>query len=101
MPLTHFLFFFYSSDDWNSIFGDPTKFGLGAFSIVFDILFICQHYIIFPERRRKKRAGYKKIEAADDEKEPLLKDEIDNSITTEKIVNDTPKRKNKFLVCFA
>ena len=35
------------SDDWGSIFGDPTKFGLGFFSILFDILFIIQHYVLY------------------------------------------------------
>jgi len=34
-------------DDWSSIFGSPTKFGLGFFSILFDILFIVQHYILY------------------------------------------------------
>ena len=65
-------------DDWQSIFGDPTKFGLGVFSIMFDIIFICQHYVIFPERKRKK-SGYKKIDSADDEDSPLLKDEISDA----------------------
>ncbi|BET00317.1 cystinosin [Nesidiocoris tenuis] len=34
-------------DDWNSIFGDPTKFGLGLFSVLFDILFLVQHYVLY------------------------------------------------------
>ncbi|CAH1395378.1 unnamed protein product [Nezara viridula] len=34
-------------DDWESIFGDPTKFGLGFFSVLFDILFLVQHYILY------------------------------------------------------
>lgn len=38
---------FLFSDDWSSIFGDPTKFGLGFFSILFDILFIIQHYVLY------------------------------------------------------
>ncbi|KAF5298132.1 hypothetical protein FQA39_LY02556 [Lamprigera yunnana] len=33
--------------DWVSIFGDPTKFGLGLFSVIFDIFFIIQHYILY------------------------------------------------------
>jgi len=37
----------YNNDDWGSIFGDPTKFGLGFFSILFDILFIIQHYCLY------------------------------------------------------
>ena len=34
-------------DDWSSMYGDPTKFGLGVFSILFDTLFIVQHYVIY------------------------------------------------------
>nr|QAV56627.1 Cystinosin-like protein [Haliotis discus discus] len=37
----------YNNDDWSSIFGDPTKFGLGFFSILFDILFMIQHYCLY------------------------------------------------------
>lgn len=35
------------TDDWSSIFGDPTKFGLGLFSVLFDILFMVQHYGLY------------------------------------------------------
>lgn len=34
----------YNYHDWSSIFGDPTKFGLGLFSVVFDVFFMIQHY---------------------------------------------------------
>ncbi len=34
-------------DDWSSIFGSPTKLGLAFFSILFDILFIAQHYVCY------------------------------------------------------
>lgn len=34
-------------DDWQSIFGDPTKFGLGLFSVLFDIFFMIQHYVLY------------------------------------------------------
>lgn len=37
----------YDYDDWRNIFGNPTKFGLGMFSILFDILFILQHYLFY------------------------------------------------------
>lgn len=40
----------YNNDEWRLIFGDPTKFGLGLFSVVFDILFMTQHYCLY---RRK------------------------------------------------
>ncbi|XP_052868429.1 cystinosin homolog [Anopheles cruzii] len=34
-------------DDWGSIGGDPVKFGLGIFSILFDFVFIFQHYVLY------------------------------------------------------
>jgi len=37
----------YNQNDWSSLFGDPTKFGLGLFSVLFDILFILQHYVFY------------------------------------------------------
>lgn len=37
----------YNNDEWGLIFGDPTKFGLGLFSVVFDILFMTQHYCLY------------------------------------------------------
>ncbi|CAG5082914.1 Similar to CG17119: Cystinosin homolog (Drosophila melanogaster) [Cotesia congregata] len=37
----------YNYDDWKSIFGDPTKFGLGFFSVAFDVLFLLQHYVFY------------------------------------------------------
>ncbi|XP_043195929.1 cystinosin homolog isoform X2 [Amphibalanus amphitrite] len=40
----------YNYNDWSSIFGNPTKFGLGLFSVLFDILFICQHYCLYRSR---------------------------------------------------
>ncbi|XP_031342687.1 cystinosin homolog isoform X4 [Photinus pyralis] len=37
----------YNYNDWVSIFGDPTKFGLGLFSVIFDIFFMIQHYLLY------------------------------------------------------
>lgn len=37
----------YNENDWGSVFGDPTKFGLGLFSVLFDIVFILQHYFFY------------------------------------------------------
>lgn len=38
--------------DWTAIFGDPVKFGLSILSILFDILFMVQHYILYPAHKR-------------------------------------------------
>ncbi|EDV26846.1 uncharacterized protein TRIADDRAFT_54169 [Trichoplax adhaerens] len=37
----------YNHDDWGSMLGNPTKFGLGVLSIAFDVIFIIQHYILY------------------------------------------------------
>ncbi|CAL1526899.1 unnamed protein product [Lymnaea stagnalis] len=37
----------YNGDDWESIFGNVTKFGLGVVTIIFDSIFIIQHYILY------------------------------------------------------
>nr|XP_034191082.1 cystinosin homolog isoform X1 [Osmia lignaria]XP_034191083.1 cystinosin homolog isoform X1 [Osmia lignaria]XP_034191085.1 cystinosin homolog isoform X1 [Osmia lignaria]XP_034191086.1 cystinosin homolog isoform X1 [Osmia lignaria] len=44
----------YNYDDWESIFGDPTKFGLGFFSVAFDIFFILQHYVFYRDRQNAR-----------------------------------------------
>ncbi|KAM9176687.1 cystinosin isoform 1-T2 [Mergus octosetaceus] len=46
----------YNNDEWKLIFGDPTKFGLGVFSIIFDIVFMVQHYCLY------RRWGYEPCE---------------------------------------
>ncbi|UJR27436.1 hypothetical protein I4U23_008725 [Adineta vaga] len=43
-------------NDWSSIFGSPTKLGLGLFSILFDILFIVQHYLLYPTHSDANRS---------------------------------------------
>lgn len=52
--------FLFIADDWGSIFGDPTKFGLGFFSILFDILFIVQHYCLYHGRDAYQVIGEEK-----------------------------------------
>ncbi|XP_050342860.1 cystinosin homolog isoform X1 [Nymphalis io] len=42
----------YNYNDWISFFGDATKFGLGLFSLVFDIFFMLQHYVFYREGKR-------------------------------------------------
>lgn len=62
------------ADDWTSIFGDPTKFLLGAFSVGFDLLFMLQHYVLFrhppssqPSQRDPEVEGEEEEEGCDRE----------------------------------
>lgn len=46
----------YNNDEWKLIFGDPTKFGLGLFSIIFDVVFMIQHYCLY-----RRNQGYQNV----------------------------------------
>jgi cystinosin len=39
--------FTYYIDNFEGITGDPVKFGLGFLSMVFDVIFMVQHYILY------------------------------------------------------
>lgn len=58
------------SDDWKEIFGDFTKFGLGAISLSFDILFIFQHYIFY--RNSVSYEPQNSVLDDDDDDEPAI-----------------------------
>ena len=47
------------TDDWTSIFGNPTKFGLGIITIFFNFTFVLQHYVLYrnaidPDKANRK-----------------------------------------------
>ncbi|KAK7804186.1 LOW QUALITY PROTEIN: hypothetical protein U0070_022494, partial [Myodes glareolus] len=46
----------YNNDQWTLIFGDPTKFGLGVFTIFFDVVFFIQHFCLY-----RKKPGYEQM----------------------------------------
>lgn len=39
------------ADDPYSVIENPAKFGLALLTIVFDVLFMCQHYVLYNEKR--------------------------------------------------
>ena len=44
----------YNENDWSSFIGNPTKFGAGLLSILFDIVFILQHYVFYSQKALSK-----------------------------------------------
>ena len=55
MPATHnYIMQSYNNDDWQSIFGNVTKIGIGIFTIIFDTLFILQHYVFYNNEESQK-----------------------------------------------
>lgn len=43
----------YAKEDMSAITGDPVKFGLGSVSIVFDLMFMVQHYHMYKGNNAK------------------------------------------------
>ncbi len=54
----------YLQGDWSGLTGNPVKFALGNIAIVFDIVFMTQHYILYRGNEKK-------------ETEPLLREQAD------------------------
>ena len=49
-----------SLGEWDSLFVDFTKFGLGLFSVLFDVLFMFQHYVL-----HRKKSMYDVVSTSD------------------------------------
>lgn len=62
----------YNFDDWSSFSGNPTKFIVGVFTLVFDVIIIIQHYMCY-----RNSQPWEQIPSEDDEN-----DENSNSLTT-------------------
>lgn len=60
------------SNDWASIAGNPAKLGLSLLSIIFDLLFMTQHFILYKNHTDEKLREFD-IEGATDERAPLLR----------------------------
>lgn len=44
--------------DWSGLTGNPVKFGLANISMLFDVIFITQHYILYgPVEEKNEREG--------------------------------------------
>lgn len=39
--------------DWSAISGDPVKFGLGLVTVIFDVMFMIQHYSLYKVNNAK------------------------------------------------
>uniref|UniRef100_A0A7I4YBR2 Cystinosin homolog n=1 Tax=Haemonchus contortus TaxID=6289 RepID=A0A7I4YBR2_HAECO len=46
--------------EWSAFYGNPVKFGLGLVSSLFDILFITQHYVLYPHKTEQSRTDPEK-----------------------------------------
>jgi len=66
----------YRSDDWTSVTGNPVKFALSWLSILFDIVFIVQHFVLYPDHTDNSVVHKETVpvqhEEQPDERTPLL-----------------------------
>lgn len=47
----------WAQNDWSKVTGDPVKLLLGSCSMVFDVVFMLQHYCLYPRRARALQTG--------------------------------------------
>ncbi|KAK6022169.1 Lysosomal Cystine Transporter, partial [Ostertagia ostertagi] len=55
--------------EWSAFYGNPVKFGLGLVSTMFDILFIIQHYVLYPHKTSQSRTDPEKSDRQEDERQ--------------------------------
>lgn len=67
----------YQQGDWSGITGNPVKFMLGNVSMVYDLVFIVQHYVLYRHANGAGAgAGAKRTDGDEDvEADPLLRGE--------------------------
>jgi cystinosin len=59
------------SNDWSGISGDPVKFGLGSVSMIYDVIFMFQHYVFY-RHSSKEEITASNSDLLEGEKEKLL-----------------------------
>jgi cystinosin len=55
--------------DWSAVTGNPVKFGLGSASMLFDVVFMAQHWLLYPAASRQPPSFWEALEAVDSEEQ--------------------------------
>jgi len=63
-------------NDWTGITGNLTKLALGSVSVVFDLVFMAQHYILYPRR--------------DDSRSQSMSDDADGNLPSDLLFDEEP-----------
>ena len=53
-------------NDWSGVTGNPVKLMLGNVSMLFDIIFLTQHYILYPQRQKPNDSESRGLLGEDD-----------------------------------
>lgn len=51
---------------WSGVLGNPVKFALGNVTVVFDLIFVLQHYVWFRGARGEEGGGGKELDGGED-----------------------------------
>jgi cystinosin len=57
LSITQMILLAYNFNDYGSISGSPTKFGLGLVTIIYDVIFMAQHYILYVQPYARPTSG--------------------------------------------
>ncbi|DBA79809.1 TPA: hypothetical protein ACH3X1_008470 [Trebouxia sp. C0004] len=90
-------------EDLSAITGDPVKFGLGLVSVVFDIMFMIQHYTLYRENNAKlieeaPKARYTMVspdqsrQSSQQDEQPLLTASASTSVSEEGLSGPQPSK---------
>jgi hypothetical protein len=69
----------YDTNDWSGLVGDIVKFLLGLLSLGFDIIFIVQHYVLYPQHGSGSGSGNTRYQILDQDDEDKRGGLIDTS----------------------
>ncbi|VZH88062.1 unnamed protein product [Fusarium fujikuroi] len=58
----------YQQRDWSGITGNPVKFALGNISMVYDTIFIIQHYVLYHDSEKPQSSGRENQRLLDEER---------------------------------
>jgi cystinosin len=42
-----------NTDDWSGFIGNPWKVGTGLFTVIFDLIFMFQHYVLYHPKKEE------------------------------------------------
>ncbi|KAH7726961.1 Protein CTNS-1 a [Aphelenchoides avenae] len=54
-----------NTDDWSAFIGNKVKFGLGLVSIIFDVVFVIQHYVLYRNSHADDGSHYNHVDTAE------------------------------------
>ena len=62
--------------DWSGVIGNPVKFGLGNITIIFDIVFMLQHFVLYRKPSKSIEDGLESAMHGEGESDRLLPDHV-------------------------